>query len=200
MIHKIAIKITDCLIYNGVTDQEKEEQYTYGIEVAVEKLITYTILLFLALYLKLLIPSILFVVFFVTMRVRTGGFHANTYFCCFICTIVMYLSCTQVIAPFLINERDYMFLTLIITSILIFLLAPINHPNLNMDSVEIKRCKREARFALLIELEFIIVATCFGINIVYIVYPIMGMMMCAILLVIAKIIQQEVSEDEKQLS
>lgn len=199
MIHILAIRISDYLIQNGVGNQGKCELYTYVIETGIEKIITYTVLLILAIYLKLLFPSILFVTFFIILRGYTGGFHAHTYLGCFISSILMYLICVQVIAPFFISEKIYMYIGLLIIGIAIILLAPINHPNQNMNSDEIKKCKRGARLVMVLELGYIIVAIFLRINTVYIVMPFLGAMMCAVLLILAKIIRQEVRKDEKFL-
>lgn len=198
MMHTLAIKVAEYLIKNEVVKEEYQESYIYGLEIIMEKLATYSVLLVLALYFKLLIPSILFVAFFVVLRGYTGGFHANTYVGCFTGTIVMYLSCSQIIAPFLMKEKIIIFLSLAIAGMLIFLLAPINHPNLNMDSDEIKKCRRGIRFVLVFELMFIIGEIFGKVNEVYIVLPCLGIVMCAILLGFAKITKQEVKVYEEK--
>lgn len=198
MVHDLAKKITNILIQNGVAIPENENQYIYGLEVTLEKTITYTVLIILSIYLKLLIPSILFIIFFITLRGSTGGYHASTFFKCFVSTIFMYLSCSMVLVPFFIKEKVYIYFILLIASIIIILLAPMNHPNLDMDSDEIKRCKRDARIILLLELTYFEIGGYLGINPIYIIFPIIGVIMCAILLAIAKIMKQEVKKDERQ--
>ncbi len=198
MIHALAIKAAEYLIKNEVGKEECHESYVYGLEIIMEKLITYSVLLFLALHIKLLIPSILFVIFFVILRGYTGGLHANTYMGCFTGTIVMYLTCSQLIAPFLIKEKIIIYLSLFIAGTLIFLLAPINHPNLNMNFDEIKKCKRGIRFVLAFEIIFIVGGVFWEVNEVYIVFPCLGLVMCAILLILAKIIKQEVKVHEEK--
>ncbi len=192
MMQTVARKVTYCLIQNERIEQENEEKYIYGVEVVIEKLITYGVLLILALSLKILVPSVLFVLFFALLRGYTGGFHARTYLGCFISTILMYLCCCQVIAPFLIKEKLYIIPGIIISSIFILLFAPINNPDLNLSAKEIKRCKIGTKLVLMLEVISIAMGIYSGISTVYIVFPFLGIVMCAVLLIVAKIIQREV--------
>ncbi len=198
MIKKLSVKIVEYLIKSGAGNKDSKEEYVYGIELMIEKFITYTVLLFLAIYFKLLISSTLFVVFFVLLRGYTGGYHANTYIGCLLGTISIYVACTQIIAPIMLHKETPIFMGLIIVVILILKLSPINHPNLAMDSNEIMTSKKRVHMVLAIETIYIFTGSILGVNFVYIVYPFLGMVMCTILLIIAKIIKQEVKVYEEK--
>lgn len=198
MINMIAVRITQYLIKNEVGKSDYEQSYIYGIEIIIEKIITYSVLLVLALYFKLLIPSLLFIAFFVLLRGYTGGYHANTYAGCFVGTMVMYLTCSQVVAPLLLNEEMFLFLGLAITGLAIFILAPVNHPNLDLNSYEIKKCRNGMKVVLAIEMAFVLGCIIWRVNKLYIVFSFLGMVMCAILLILAKIIKQEVKLHEEK--
>lgn len=192
MIHILAVKATGYLIKNEVGKAEDKESYIYGMELIMEKVLTYLALLILALYFKLLIPSLLFVTFFVLLRGYTGGYHANTYAGCFVGTILMYLACSQVVAPLLQKNKMFLLPGLIITAIIILKLAPVNHPNLELNSIEIIKCRNGTKAMLTVELIAIIVGIIFQIKMEYITFPFLGMVMSAILLIVAKILKQEV--------
>ncbi len=198
MIHKLAVKTAGYLIMNKVGTVDYEESYIYGIEIMIEKFITYSVLLILALYFKQIIPSLLFVIFFVLLRGYTGGYHANTYAGCFISTLVMYLTCSLVLAPRLLEEEILLFPGLAITIIVILTLAPVNHPNLDMNSKEIKNCKMGTKVVILIETVFILGGIICNVSKIYIVFSLLGMVMCAILLILAKIMKQEVKVHEEK--
>lgn len=197
MINKLAVRFVEYLITNGAGHEENREAYVYGIEIMVEKIITYTALISIATYLNILIPSSLFVMFFILLRGYTGGYHANTYIGCLVGTITMYLTCTLIVAPLMIHGEMSLFLGLAVTVVLILLLSPVNHPNLDMDSSELMICKKRARIVLSFETVFILVGSFCGIDKVYIVFPFLGMVMCAFLVVIAKILKQEVKVYEE---
>lgn len=197
MINKLAVRFVEYLITSGAGNEENREAYVYGIEIMVEKIITYTALISIATYLNILIPSSLFVMFFVLLRGYTGGYHANTYIGCLVGTITMYLTCTLIVAPVMIYGEMPLIFGLAITVVLILLLSPINHPNLDMDSSELIICKKRARIVLFLETVFILVGSIYGIDKEYIVFPFLGMVMCAFLVVIAKILKQEVKVYEE---
>ena len=200
MIQVMVSIIIDNLIRNGTIDQEDMEKYTYGVEIVIEKLITYTVLFILALVLKVLVPSALFILFFITLRGYTGGFHARTYLGCFISTIVIYLCSSQIFVPFFIMQEKYIIPCIIVSSISIILLAPMNHPNINLSINEKKRCKIGSRSILTIEIILIFIGIYSKINTVYYVFPFLGVLLCAVLLIIAKIMRQEVKQNGKQLN
>jgi len=198
MIHRLAMKTAGYLVKNEVGKADNEEFYIYGIEIMIEKVLTYSVLLILALYFKLLIPSLLFVAFFILLRGYAGGYHAKTYTGCFIGTVGMYIACSQVVMPIFLKEEILLFVGLAITITLVLILAPVNHPNLDLNLNEIKKCKNGVEIVLVIEVALILGGILLSVNEVYIVFPLLGMMMCAILLVIAKIIKQEVKVHEEK--
>lgn len=200
MVHKLAGKITDWLIKNGTISQQNKENYVYGLEVSIEKLITYSFLLLLAIVLKIFIPSVLFILFFVVLRGYAGGFHASTYWGCFISTIVLYLGCSQLMAPLFIAHSYFVIPTILVSFMIILLLAPMNHPNLNLSQKELHRCKIGARIVAVIQVGLVILGEISGINTVYVVFPFLGTLMCAVLLIVETLNQKEVVGYEEQLN
>jgi len=192
MIYKLSVKIVEYLIKNGAGNEDNENVYVYGIELMIEKFITYTLLFFISIYLKMFFPSILFVVFFVLLRGYTGGYHANTYIGCLAGTMTLYLVGTQIVIPLMLFKETPLLLGLVITVVLILILSPINHPNLDMNYSEKMKCKKRARIVLALETVFILTEIIWGVDKVFIVFPLLGMVICAFLLVLAKIIKQEV--------
>ncbi|MBB2182863.1 accessory gene regulator B family protein [Lachnospiraceae bacterium MD1] len=197
MVHKIAVRISESLINNGMSNRDNVEYYIYGIEVFIEKITFYLIVLSLALYFRLFIPSILFLVFFIALRGRTGGYHAKRYISCLLGSTLLFLSCCKVFAPFLLNNTLIMYLLCAIASVIILIFAPVNHPNVNMDSEELNSYRIRARVVLGLELLYIVTLSILRIKSVYIIFPSMGIIMCAVLLMIAKIIKQEVSYERR---
>ena len=87
----LAQKITANLINRNLLSDDRKDEYVYVIETSLEKLISYAFILTIAVLTGTLVQSIIFLVLFVSIRGRTGGFHMNTYFKCLISTIVLYL-------------------------------------------------------------------------------------------------------------
>ena len=87
----------------------------------------------------------------------------------------------------------YVFIILFSISVLVIgIIGTVNHPDMHMNSAELSGSKRIARINLAIELGVIIISIYIGIDKVSIGYMAMGVIQCAILLCMAKIMKQEV--------
>ena len=76
------------------------------------------------------IPSILFLLFFLSLRKRTGGLHFRTYAKCYLATVVAYIIIVS-ISPIL-SENLYLLLVIFIFAICcIGFIGTVNHPNMN---------------------------------------------------------------------
>ena len=98
--------LTRCLISNNIVEKEQEEEYVYGFQIIFGKLLSYTTLILLSLYYEVLIPGLIFMGVFFSLRGRTGGYHARTSLRCYFATVVTYLVVVQVGAPVL-EGREY---------------------------------------------------------------------------------------------
>lgn len=196
-MESLANYLTRCLMKNSIVEQEREEEYVYGFQLLIGKAINYTTLLILALIHSALIPGIIFMIVFFSMRGRTGGYHAKTPIRCYLGTIICYLLISQVVAP-IIQGKMYAYIIIIIFSgITILIFTPINHPNLMLDSREIAICRKSSKHLYILLTGGIWIANMLHINQVYITYAIIGLGLDAILINIAKITGQEVKENEK---
>ena len=82
MIARISKMIANYLFKSEIISEHESEIYIYGFETILSGIIDLFITLFLGLLSKSLINSIVFFLMFVSMRIYTGGYHANTYLKC----------------------------------------------------------------------------------------------------------------------
>ena len=80
----------------------------------------------------------------------------------------------------------------------IFVVGTVNHPNIYFDKVELRRSKALARSILAIELLVLIFMGAIRIDRVYIYYMSVSIILCAVLILLAKVFRQEVKEDENK--
>ena len=196
MIHNSANSMTDAMVMKKILISEKRDLYAYILEVMIEKIITYSILIILSIIMHVTIPTIFFMVFFFSLRERTGGFHFNSFSKCLISTLVIYFLINTVLVTFFLSHTISMYVILCISALLIMYIANVNHPNLNLDADEVQDCKKSARTIVIAEMLCIILSISLNMNKVCIIYGSLAIIMCAILLSIAKITKQEVNEDE----
>lgn len=194
-MHRISVCLTDYLIVNRIIADDVREDHIYGFEVLLGKIINYTTLLFLAYINGNFVQTLLFMMTFFPLRARTGGYHCKKAFTCYLGTFVIYMVVTNVVTKLFIEHTGIMILTIFLSAVIIYFLAPINHPNLGLDKEEIKQCKSSARW--LMWLIGICVLVLWWLNIIpdKIVYIVAEVGVDAGLLITAKILRQEVKEE-----
>lgn len=80
--------------------------------------------------------------------------------------------------------------------IVIFILGAVNHPSMEWDKREYEENKMLARITVFIEFLVVIALTYLGIAEKYVLFMSFGMILCAILLTLGKLLGQEVKCDE----
>ena len=127
MIEKMADDLIRYMTEEKMIKENLKEDYTYALISILEKFITIGSILIISIVIRKSIPSILFLLFFLSLRKRTGGFHFRTYAKCYLATVVAYI----IISPIL-SENLYLLLVIFIFAICcIGFIGTVNHPNMN---------------------------------------------------------------------
>lgn len=195
MVEKMVARIVNELLFEKIIDEDQRDDYEYAIICQVESFITIISILALSILAKRIISTIGFLISFFSLRKRTGGYHLNSFLSCYIGTLCVYgiviyfcnragdnLMCMEILAA--------------IASMCIFVIGTVNHPNMHMNSVEVKESKKAARLILFVELCIIVFLIQMKVKAIIISCCFSGIIVCAALLLIAKIIGQEVKSDE----
>lgn len=191
MIENMVLKLVNQMEMEKIINKSSCEYYQYALIGMVEHAITVGTMLLLGLIFRQLLPTICFVVFFLSLRKRTGGFHANKFWQCYLETAIVYIAIIQSV-PILCRNQDVMYAMLFLAIVLICIVGTINHPNMDMSKSELQESKKAARLIVLMEVMVIIFSIYFKVNILYIGYMSVAIILCAFLLCLAKIIKQEV--------
>lgn len=130
MYNYFARVLTDIFVSKNVIDGRKKSVYQYGFEVLIST-ISYTLIFVLVSLLTGTIPqSLLFFVGFYIVRKFCGGFHAKTYT---MCHILFFLNHILFIGAYKATEEIHgsviVGILIICSATLIFLFAPVDHPN-----------------------------------------------------------------------
>ncbi len=194
-MENIIEKLVDIII--GQLEKEKllnlemKPQYIYALITMIERWLTVATIIFISFLCKKTIPTILFLVFFLLLRKRTGGYHAEAFWQCYLGTITTYVAIIF-ICPILIANRKFLYGLVIGAAILIWIIGTINHPNIAMDYLELQESKKASRYLLGLECMVLFYAIILNISGIYICYMSVAIILCALLLCIAKLIKQEV--------
>ena len=130
MINKLSNTITLRLQKVGVI-QDKFEIYKYGFELLISSLIGISLILIIGYLSNTFFDSLVFLICFILLRQCTGGYHSKTYLSCNLSFITVYLIFIYYRSNIMFSYEG-LFITVIMSIVIIFLLAPIEHKNKKM--------------------------------------------------------------------
>lgn len=176
--------LVDTCINKGYITQEQAPWLRYGIEKRITSFLISIPMLIVGSWISSPATTISFYVSFCLLRARTNGSHAKSLGGCFILSILTEAVFLGVL-PRVWNDIVAIAL-LIASSISIYVLAPYNHPNMDLSTEEFVACARSAKRRLLTLILLLIVLH--GLHIDQLATGIMlGIVMVAVTLTFAYI-------------
>ena len=191
MIEKMVIKIVNQMEMQKIISKSNCKYYEYALIAMVENAMTIGTMLLLGMFFGKFLQTVCFLVFFFSLRKRTGGFHADKFWQCYLGTVITFIVVIQA-TPMFCGTPAVMYGLLFLAIILIYIMGTINHPNMDMDKSEWQESKKAARLIVLMEVIIIAVLVCLKVDILYIGYMSVAVILCAFLMCLARIIKQEV--------
>lgn len=198
MIHRVSVRMTLYMIRKGVGDENRYAWYVYGLEIILGKILNYSLFLLFGLCTGKLAHTLVFLLFFVLLRRFTGGYHLNKDWLCTLCSLAM-LAVSLPASRYLAGAP---FLSACFfvggSAAVVFLLAPVNHPNLSLTDKELAHNRHWARLLFCIEGLAVLLCKGFGF------FPEMTAMACmalafvSITIVLSKVTKQEVQKHEPE--
>ena len=147
MIKSMSNKICNYLIKLNIIKKEEITIYKYGCELFLNGCINLFFLVLVGAMFQIIPETIFFLVVFCNIRIYAGGYHATTHSRCIFCTIIGFILLMQIV-PYLINAELLLFVLMIISFIVIWVLAPISDKNKPLKENEMNRYKKKTRFLL----------------------------------------------------
>ena len=191
MIEKMVLNLVSQMESKRMIDKADSNQYEYALVTLIEHTITVGTMLLIGLVFHQLMPTICFLVFFLSLRKRTGGYHADKFWQCYLVTVIIYISIIQA-ATVLSETPIAVYVMLSLAVLVIGVIGTVNHPNMDMDKDELQEAKKAARLCVLMEASVIVALIALKINELYVSYMSLAVILCASLLCVAKIMKQEV--------
>lgn len=191
MVEKMVMKLVAQMEERKIIEKSNGDYYEYVLLVLTEHLIGVGTMLIIGMIFKQFIPTVIFLIFFLSLRKRTGGYHADKFWQCYLATIITYIGIIQVAA--ILSEKSYiMCVTLFFAVLIIEIIGTVNHPNIDMDKDELQENKKSARLLVLMEAAVIVLLIVLEINQLYVSYMSIAIILCSFLMCLAKILKQEV--------
>lgn len=196
MVEKIANELVGQMTEANLIEKDMADRYIYVSITWIEKIITIGTILLISVMNQRFLQTVFFLVFFLELRKRTGGYHLDKFYKCYLATIVSYLAIV-IISASLAEYPQWLFGMLVLAIVWIEVIGTVNHPNMHMNSEEFTESKKSARIIVLLEGSIILGCVLLEADMIYISYMALAVILCAVLLCIAKIIKQEVKENEE---
>lgn len=191
MVEEMVLKLVNQMEMKKMIEKSDRDYYEYVLIMMIERIIAIGSLLIISVIFKQFLPTVAFLTFFLSLRKRTGGYHADKFWQCYLLTIITYIGVVRV-APALSETPHMMYILLFFAVLVIEVFGTVNHPNINLDKNELRETKKAARLLVLIEIGIIAVLIMLKINQLYVSYMSIAIIMCSFFMCLAKIIKQEV--------
>lgn len=194
MFHEVSGTIAEYLISNQIGSGDDYDWYTYGLEILLGKISTYSIVLILSFLIWGLcgvIESLLFMVSFCLLRKKTGGFHAYSQLQCFVFSVLICLGSTVFFAPILNQSGQAVFTLTTISTLIILLLAPVCHADSGIKKSARPALKCQSLILLFLYLSLILLLSYLNIFLIYRSILVLSLAFDSFLLLGAKFLKQE---------
>ena len=196
MLHRLSERIA--LSVCNDSDKIPLDVYIYGFELLVSSVIETISLLLIGLLTGKLIDTIIFIISFSSIRVFSGGYHANSYLKCFIVTVAYYLLVLFSAYIMLAFPNRTIILiaiiTLFLSLILFILMSPVKSKGKSI--LNYKKQKILSIISLCINAILpIILLTIYQNNILIIVYP---TIICVDVLIIIESLKKGDEKNERK--
>lgn len=113
-----------------IISEEKNEIYLYGLQLFIATLIKAVGLFVLAIIMGAVKESIIFMIFFTSLRIQAGGIHAHSLLKCFITTAIMLFTSIYIVKLIPYAHKLNIQIIMISTSILlVYKYAPVENEN-----------------------------------------------------------------------
>lgn len=176
-------------------DHTMREHYIYAVVSIIERFLTVGSIICLGFIHKNVDLTVLFMIFFFSLRKRTGGYHAKHYWQCYIMTIIVYMT-VMYLCHHVQEVACLIWILLGISVVVISVIGTVNHPNLDLDAEEMQISQKSARYVLLIECGILCIAWYLRIDNSYVYCMMLAVILCGFLMILAKLLKQEVKKDE----
>ncbi len=135
MMKQLSEKLTQFVIDSGAISKESYAVYQYGFQIGLEMLTCLAVCSGIAVYLHMIPEFIALTVFFMLLRSFAGGVHLNSFWKCFICSVMVQTSILVFNDLFAFSLRNAWGI-IIVSSVLILWISPVQNINRELDNDE----------------------------------------------------------------
>lgn len=164
-----------------------KKKYIYHLAMLIEKIVSYFVILILAVIFRSFVHTFFFLFFFSNIRKHSGGFHLSNFYSCFFTSIGLYIVFVKGVYPYFYKNTELLAVGLLIALIIILYIGAVNNENINWSVKEFRENRKIVRCMSTIEVFIITILGLMGMGKSYLIYMAFGVLLSAILLLLERI-------------
>ncbi len=186
-MEKLVIKLVDGLYENKLIGEEQRDNYLYGVEFLVMKIIGIIVLGIIAVLMGRYIETLVFYLTFAWLRKFTNGYHAKNYKLCMVESAVVYFLICQ-FNGIIMKDLNTSYLVTLGCMPFIYFLSPVQSSSINFSKEEYRDHQGATFFLLGIYALWLFVFFYFGVRQDFIAFFESAIFLDLILVVIGRIV------------
>lgn len=188
MLHDCADALTNFLYRRCALPLERRAVYRYGFELTLSTTASMVSIVIVSFLLGSPLSSLLFLLFFITLRLFAGGYHAETYRSCFLTTNGTFLAVFLLSSGLARFRQPALFLALLLLSgAVVWALAPIRNKHHPLSEKTYQKNKKVARGLTLAAAVLISAVFWSSSSLLFLSVSVTSVMAVAILMIIPKL-------------
>lgn len=138
MIFRISSFFSKVIIKEHLIDEKDVAMQEYGFQIMLANLFNFCIVVVIGLVSGEILKALVFYVVFISLRIHSGGFHANSYGCCFLLFGTICAACIFLSNWFLKNNCIFQpfIIACTVNGLCVYTMAPIPHVNRQISDEE----------------------------------------------------------------
>lgn len=150
MIEKVTEFLTELLVKQNIISSEDVEIYQFGMVELLNVIFVTSLLLIIGVLFGELLECVLFCACFMGLRKYAGGYHSKTRGRCLVLTVISVIIVLALL-KFLKLFWFCMIGFMLLHTIVILLLSPVDTANNRLDIIERKYCRRKTKIIMAVE-------------------------------------------------
>jgi len=149
MIPYLSEKITSSFIANNIIQEDDYKLYLYSFEILLSTVLNVFAICIIAVATKTVLETLCYFIAFIPLRQFAGGYHAKNHIRCFVILMVVYIGFLMLINVSPMGHSDLVvFISVFISLIIVFFLAPVADINKPLNDKEIIRFRYKSRLLI----------------------------------------------------
>lgn len=197
-MQQIAIQLAEKFVCMGIIEEDKKDNYIYGIEFLIMKMVGISIMGIIGIVTQKPIETIVFYITFNSLRKYTNGYHSEKALLCVFESIIVYWLICTVVGKVLEEYIDLLHLMTFLSMIMIYILSPVNTESIMLDESEIKEHKKNIKQVLLIDLLILAMFINFQIKVDLIVFFDLAILLDLLLVLVGIVLNKRKEKNDER--